>query len=445
VTSEPPAGAPRADTPADGGSLVAMLFGDGLQLDPRAGTPRLPRVPDTDWDDHEERLLGHPTAVPMAPAHGLAGNSGRRLFLMAVRGPVEERVAVLPLDRLDDLDEDAEVVSAVRTAVARWRGGLPLPPRRPDWYRPAWWDEIEAWVDARLADLDRPRTGPLRTVRLWSLSAVLEVPTAAGSLYVKATCEWFRHEPVLTATVARMAPRRSPQVLAVDVARAWMLMERLPGTPHRGPRAPGLPGAAGLALAEVQLASLGHREALLAAGCPDRGEDATLAGLARVLRDGVEVGLLDPGERAALRESEAELAAAVRELYACGLPVVLSHGDLHLDNVASEGPDVVFLDWTDACLSHPFLDAAHLARSAAEEHPDGAEEVWAAFLPAWRAVAPTADLDRARLIAPRVDVVFQAVSYEGILRATEQGSVHDMEGVQAHLLRSLLAGPAGRG
>jgi hypothetical protein len=113
VTSEPPAGAPGADTPADGGSVVAMLLGDGLQLDPRAGTPRLPRVPDTDWDDHEERLLGHPTAVPMAPAHGLAGPPGRRLFLMAVRGPVEERVAVLPLDRLDDLDEDAEVVSVV--------------------------------------------------------------------------------------------------------------------------------------------------------------------------------------------------------------------------------------------------------------------------------------------------------------------------------------------
>src|SRR5690606_38409873 len=166
----------------------------------------------------------------------------------------------------------------------------------------------------------------------------------------------------------------------------------------------------------------------------------TLGGLARGLRDGVGVGLLDPGERAALREGEAELAAAVRELYACGWPVVLSHGDLHLDNVASGGQDVVFLDWTDACLSHPFLDAAHLARSAAEEHPEGGEEVWAAFLPAWRAVAPTADLDRARRIAPRVD----AVSYEGILRATEQGSVHDMEGVQAHLLRSLLAGPAGR-
>ena len=76
MTSEPPAGAPGADTPADGGSVVAMLLGDGLQLDPRAGTPRLPRVPDTDWDDHEERLLGHPTAVPMAPAHGLAGPPG---------------------------------------------------------------------------------------------------------------------------------------------------------------------------------------------------------------------------------------------------------------------------------------------------------------------------------------------------------------------------------
>lgn len=433
VTSEPLVGSPEVDTPGDGEFVVALLSGDALLVDPATG--RLPRVTGVDWPDHRHRTLGHPSAVPIAPLLRLP--DGTWVFPMALREP-GAGTDTCPLTDLDVLAEAPELVAAVRTAAGQWRGDLPLPDRRPDWFRPDWWDAVETWLDDRLARLGRHRTGPLRTVKFWSLSAVLEVPTSGGALYLKATCRWFRHEPSVTEVIARFAPDHAPRVLATEVSRAWMLLEPLPGHPEEPPGLQGV-AAAARALAEVQLRSVGHLELLTEAGCPDRGAEATIRTFARVLRRGAEIDRLDGTERAALLELEPVLAGTVRRLDRCGLPTVLSHGDLHLGNVATDGTALVFYDWTDACLGHPFLDAAHLADSAQQETgEEGAETAWAAFLPAWREAAPDADLDLARRLAPTVDLVFQVVSYEGIVRAQESASAHELGGVQAELLRALL-------
>jgi aminoglycoside phosphotransferase len=414
--------------------IVAMLVGEGLLLDP--GTGRLPRVTGVDWPDHQQRALDQPAAVPIGPLARLDGDPVRWLLPMAVRGTGSGAGPVCSLDDLGGLDETAEVAAAARGAVACWRGELPLPPRRPDWFRPDWWTEVEGWIDDQLAGLGRPRTGPVRTVKFWSLSAVLEVPTAAGPAYLKATCEWFRQEPRITDAVAVIAPELVPRVLAVDVDRVWMLMDALPGEPE-GPKPEGAVATAARALADLQLRSVAQVDELAAAGCPDRGEEATLRSLGEVLRTGFEVGRLDEPERQDVLDLEPHLVDTIRRLYACGLPTVLSHGDLHLGNVATDGTALCFYDWTDACLSHPFLDAAHLAESAAEVGT-GADVVWDAYLPIWRASTPDADLTRARSLAAEADRIFQLVSYEGIYRAQEEASLHEMAGVQVGTLRALL-------
>ena len=86
--------------------------------------------------------------------------------------------------RVDDLAEPLR--APVRTALEQYSGEAP--PRRPDWFRPGWHDRVEAWVDDELAATGRRRTGPLRTHRVWSISAVFEVPTDRGTLWFKACC-----------------------------------------------------------------------------------------------------------------------------------------------------------------------------------------------------------------------------------------------------------------
>ena len=122
----------------------------------------------------------------------------------------------------------------------------------------------------------------------------------------------------------------------------------------------------------------------------------------------------------------------VRELWACGVPDTLCHGDLHLGNVAYDGSTLRVFDLTDACLSHPLLDGCHLMLFDDREPGD---DLLAEFVRPWRAAFPEADLDRAAKLAHVVDLVFQADTFDRIARATEEASAFELGGVVAWLLR----------
>ena len=119
--------------------------------------------------------------------------------------------------------------------------------------------------------------------------------------------------------------------------------------------------------AAAQLASLAWLDELRAAGCPDRGPGPTLAAWRDVLAHDPEMALLADDERAAVLGAADEVEARVREFWSTGLPDTLAHGDLHPGNVAYDGQDLRLFDWTDACISHPFLDGSHLAYFVASD------------------------------------------------------------------------------
>src|SRR5215208_4619157 len=130
---------------------------------------------------------------------------------------------------------DAQWVEPTQVAVDALEGELvesvfAFDRDRPPWARAAWYDEVETWIDARLEELRRSRSGPARQVHAWAISSVLRVPTDAGDVYFKAVPPLFGHEPALTAELGRRHPGRVTSTLAVDVERRWLLMDDLGGT-----------------------------------------------------------------------------------------------------------------------------------------------------------------------------------------------------------------------
>ncbi|MET1007463.1 MAG: aminoglycoside phosphotransferase family protein [Propionibacteriaceae bacterium] len=416
--------------------LVALVVDDQVLTRELEGQCALPSIPDgAGWTDLTTVVAtsGDPGAIPVSPIRRLETEPRRFLHVLGGSGEAAHHQGRwLNRRGLDRLAEPPEVVAALALAMDEVSGRAPAPAYRPDWYRLGWRDEVDQWVDDRLAELGRTRTGPSTVLKLWSLSAVLRIPCGSSAVYVKATCDWFRAEPRITQALAGFAGPHLPTVLAVDVTRAWMLMEPLPGVDDSNP--PSLAVPAARVLAELQQASIAHTADLVAAGCPDRGLAATLAALHEVITESVELRLLEPEQRAAARRMETWLAAQVTELYGCGLPITISHGDLHLGNIAYDGTDLAIFDWTDACLTHPFLDAAHLVQSHGVERPD---QVWATFAESWLQVCPEADVGRARELAPLVNQVFQTISYEGIFRHREPAAQWEMTGIVARNLREL--------
>jgi len=306
------------------------------------------------------------------------------------------------------------------------------PPLRPAWFARRWYDEVEAWVDDRLADVGRRRTGPMRVHRVWSISAVLRVPTDDGETWFKTACDLFHAEAGLHQVLARHRPDDVPLLVAADVERCWLLMEPMAGT--EADRAPGAGEALAARWAAVQQAALPHLDELVAAGAPVRDAEWTVHGLRRVLADDAVLADLGDARDAALGAAR-EAEPLIEELWACGLPDTLTHGDLHLGNVAYDGRALRVFDLTDVCVSHPFLDGSHLTHFDSRKPAD--LDLYAAFVQPWREAFPRARVDRAAQLAPLVDVAFQADSLHRIGLTSEQASQHELGRFTAQVLRRL--------
>ncbi len=404
---------------------------DGRVLVDEAGT--LPSfVPDKDEDALALALGLVDADVLLAPVTQLTDE--RRVHVVGTRGAARSGSFVPPAALADA--ELAEVVVRAVTELDPER----TPVLRPDWFRPGWFDRVEAWVDEVLVASGRQRTAPVEVVKAWSISVVARVSTDGGILWFKAPCDHFRAEAAIHSTLFGLFPELVPTLVAVDEQRAWLLMEPMSGADD-GDRAEGAGREVAVRWAKAQMEAIVHTEALLAGGCAFRGEAGTMADFRRVLTTSTDLALLTPDELAAVRASLDEIEGLVAQFWSAGIPNTLAHGDLHLGNVAWDGRSLRIFDWTDGCVSHPFLDASHLARFSQSRPAD--PELEAIYAQQWRAAYPDADIDRALALAPLVDLVFQAVTFDNIVNATEPQSRWELGGVVADLLRVLPGRVAG--
>lgn len=365
--------------------------------------------------------------IPLAPTARL--DDGRLVHVVGARGMPPEGSFVAP-----EALEDGLLGRAVARAITELDPAH-TPERRPDWFRPGWFDRLEAWIDVELAPSGRRRSGPVEPFRLWSLSAVVRVPTTDGTLWCKAPCDHFRAEATIHAAVARVLPELVPQLVAIEPSLGWALMAPMAGADAEAQPA-GAAAEAARRWAEAQIASIEHVPELLDAGLEHRGAAATTSAFERILTQSRELSLLDRAELIRIRAAAGRAMELTRECWAAGLPETLAHGDLHPGNVAWDGVTLRIFDWTDGCVSTPFLDGAHLVRGSDDAD---AAAVAAAYAAPWRSAFPAVDVDRVLAIAPLADLVFQTVTFEAIAAATEPGSAWELGGIVARNLRQLPA------
>jgi hypothetical protein len=166
-------------------------------------TPAGPVLPETDEapegssSDQLPAVWGARTARGLAPTLLLADEPTLTLDIVAV-DEVPAGAGTLDPSALDRLAHPPVVAATLRAELAVIDGSTPPPPRRPDWYRREWLAEIDGWADQALAAAGLRRQGPSRPVKVWSLSAVLEIPVEEKSVFVKAVCRHFRAEPALS-------------------------------------------------------------------------------------------------------------------------------------------------------------------------------------------------------------------------------------------------------
>ena len=316
---------------------------------------------------------------------------------------------------LEQADAAVLVPAALRDDVERWLAeqlGAPVPDARPPWSRPGWFPDVERWVRETATACGLRPTGGVEVVEHWPLSSVLRLETDGGRVFFKAVFSIFRHEPVVTAQLSARHPALTPELLAIDEGRGWMLMTELRGSPI-GDQDVSRWGEGLRAAASIHKAWIGHDAELFSLGAHDR----TLSALERDIATTLDAIELSSEDRRRLEASLPTFARASAELGGGAVPETLVHGDLHPWNVMAAEEGVRIFDWSDSCVSYPFFDLATYLERTDDEQARTA--LLAAYLEVWSDTAPIGELRALAECAQPLSLVHHSISYLGILDALE--------------------------
>jgi len=211
--------------------------------------------------------------------------------------------------------------------------------------------DIEDWIEQHVSP-----QGPAELVHEKPWSRVWKVPLPGGdAAWFKACAPVQAFEPRLTAELAERWPDRLADVIAHDEERAWLLLGD-GGTPVGAfGNAPDAWEAALPRYAELQRGETAFAEEHLAGGVTDR----RVRLLPSLYDDMLGRELpLEPEELDGLRNMAPDFAARCEQLETHGVPETLHHDDLHIGNVYTRDGRVLFLDWGDTSVSHPFFSLA---------------------------------------------------------------------------------------
>jgi hypothetical protein len=295
------------------------------------------------------------------------------------------------------------------------------------WHDPNWMKLAHEWIRFETARRAIQITGEVEQPHLYPWSTVLHVPTGEGKLYFKATAPETIYEVPLTKMLADWYPDCMPELVAVDSERGWMLMRdggeqlRLSIRPS-GDISPWEPVIA--LYGQVQAGAASHVQELLVAGVPDY-RLGTVPSLYRgLLADeesllvGQEKGLTI-GEWQQLQDMTSRLEQLCLQLAGFGIPESINHGDFHDGNVLVRERRVTFIDWADACISHPFLSlrtffvSIEIALKLDDYAPPTPEmsALLDRYLEQWQSFASLKELRSAYLISKPVASIVKAANW----------------------------------
>jgi hypothetical protein len=161
-------------------------------------------------------------------------------------------------------------------------------------------------------------------------------------------------EPRLTAALSGRWPDRVVEVLAHDEEQGWLLLAD-GGTPVGAFGNVEDAWAAALPLyAELQAGEAARAAEHLEGGVTDRTVDALPALYDDMLSRELP---LEPEEVDGLRRLAPAFAERCAAL-AGSMPATVEHSDLHIGNVFVREGRILFLDWGDTAVSHPFFSLA---------------------------------------------------------------------------------------
>lgn len=309
--------------------------------------------------------------------------------------------------RLANADERSIVLEVLQNLDA------PEPQLRPMFMKRGWFDEMRTWVSQTLEEQGYRLIRPPEQFKQYILTAILRVETDKGTLYAKVAnphYPLFCDEARTMQALAQIAPQHIPCPIAIHPEYGVGIFEDFGASlweiePSHEQRKKVVQSFANLQmLTATRLADLEQ------AGCLNRRLDMLKDAIDAVFSDGLVVAHVPDEKRDHWATCTETLKRLCVQLADYTVPHALVHGDFHGGNMTIDGERILFYDWTDACIAHPFFDIATIVEFDTE-HADLWRE---AYLQCWQEFEPMERLREAFEIAHIVNAAHQLVTYHSL-------------------------------
>ena len=285
--------------------------------------------------------------------------------------------------------------------------------------KPGWLTVVTDWVRAAATVVGLSLTGKFRQFNASPTFSLIRFETNGPALWFKATGEPNLHELPITVSLTRLFPGYLPPILGVHpLWNAWLSEEISSATLEQFTELSAWERVT-KTLAELQIASIGKCCGLLDNQCRDLRLSKLLDLIPPFLNRMAEFMAAQqkrPPLPLTIRELDflgERLQESISALQDFGFPETLGHMDCNPRNILISPARCVFLDWAEACVTHPFTTfqylAEHLRRSGIAD-AGGSNRVAAAYLRPWHSFLSSEDLTRTMAVSPLVAVFSYAVA-----------------------------------
>ena len=253
-------------------------------------------------------------------------------------------------------------------------------------------------------------------------------------LYFKAPARPYAYEAALLEIMGNRRPDLLPAVVASEPENGWLLLRdagrQLSQTLDAGPDPTVWEEALPL-YAELQIAVAPDASALASVLPLDRRLGSLPARYDELLADTFvlrvgRAGGLTGEEYEGARRLAGDVAAGCAELAAYGVPESIQNDDLSDGSIFLDAGRYRFLDWGDACVTHPFCSLAVTLRVIEHRHglaPGSAaiDRIRDAYLEPWTRFEPRATLLGLAATGRRIGQACRAIFYRYSVRNTAAG------------------------
>jgi len=373
--------------------------GDDFRL-PRIGVPRWTRQAEQLQKSSKEVWGLHAIVLDVLPGGNDVGACAIMEILDAEFPQGLTAVSIHEISELEMTLTERKTVDAMLAGDPGTRG----PFSRVGWIR-----EAKDWLRAALGD-PIAFTGEIHQFNATGRFALVRFAIEDGSAYwLKATGEPNIHEFQITRMLAELCPEFLPRRIAArEDWNAWLMEDA--GVVLDRWTLPALEQVV-LSMAMLQRRTVGHTEALLAAGAFDHRISVLRTQLVELVEYLDEVMAKQVStkvsriERTRLLEIADVLQDACLGMEALKIPDALVHNDVNSGNILFDGSRCVFTDWCEVGIGNPFLTFRYLCLLQPRGEEDVTTRLRDVYGACWRENLSASQIERAFELAPLLAIL----------------------------------------